>query len=55
MNIAARLASEAQAGEVLVSADAAARSELDPALERRTLELKGKAVATEIASIRVSD
>ena len=54
VNIAARLASKAQAGEVLVSADAAARSDLDPGLERRTLELKGKAAATEVVSVRVS-
>lgn len=54
VNIAARLGSLAQAGEVLVSADAAARSDLDPGLERRTLELKGKEQATEVVSVRVS-
>jgi adenylate cyclase len=54
VNIAARLASLAEAGEVLVSADAAARSDLDPGLERRTLDLKGKALATEVVSVRVS-
>jgi len=54
VNIAARLASLAQAGEVLVSADAADRSDLEPGLERRTLELKGKATATEVVSVRVS-
>jgi adenylate cyclase len=54
VNIAARLASQAEAGEVLVSADAAARSDLDPALERRTLELKGKALATDVVSVRVA-
>ena len=53
VNIAARLASLAEAGEVLVSADAAAESDLDPQLERRTLELKGKELATEVVSVRV--
>ena len=54
VNIAARLASLAEAGEVLVSADAAALSDLDPGLERRTVDLKGKAHATEVVSVRVS-
>ncbi|MGH2356420.1 MAG: adenylate/guanylate cyclase domain-containing protein [Candidatus Limnocylindria bacterium] len=53
VNIAARLASEAQAGEVLVSAHAAANSDLDPGLERRTLELKGKSLGTEVVSVRL--
>ena len=53
VNIAARLASLAQAGEVLVSADAAAASDLDPALERRPLELKGKGAPTEVVSVRI--
>ncbi|MDQ2673618.1 MAG: adenylate/guanylate cyclase domain-containing protein [Chloroflexota bacterium] len=53
VNIAARLASAAEAGEVLVSADAAARAGLDARLDRRTLELKGKATATEVVSVRV--
>src|SRR5688500_759921 len=37
VNTTARLASEARAGEILVSADAAAAAGLDPALERRSL------------------
>ena len=41
VNVAARLASLAETGEALISADAAAASNLDPALERRTLDLKG--------------
>lgn len=53
VNVAARLASLAQAGEVLVSADAAASSDLDAGLERRTLELKGKELATEVVSVRI--
>jgi len=54
VNVAARLASLAEAGEVLVSADAAADSDLDPSLERRMLELKGKELATEVVSVRIS-
>ena len=54
VNIAARLASYAGAGEVLVSADAAAASDLDPALPRQTLDLKGKSSGTEVVSVRIA-
>ena len=54
VNVAARLASLAEAGEVLISAEAAATSDLDPALERRTVELKGKALGTEVVSVRIA-
>jgi len=51
MNVTARLASAAGAGEILVSADAAREAGLDDAdLERRELELKGK---SEIVSVVV--
>jgi adenylate cyclase len=53
VNIAARLASLAEAGEVLVSADAAAASDLDPGLARREIELKGKSLGIEVVSVRV--
>ena len=53
VNIAARLASVAGPGEVVVSADAAAASDLDPALPRRSLELKGKSLGTDVVSVRV--
>ncbi|HET7726472.1 MAG TPA: adenylate/guanylate cyclase domain-containing protein [Candidatus Limnocylindrales bacterium] len=53
VNVAARLASLAEAGEVLVSADAASASDLPPGLERRTVTLKGKAVDTEVVSVRL--
>jgi adenylate cyclase len=53
VNITARLASAAAAGEVLVTVDAAAAAGLDPSLERRRLELKGKQVPTEVVSLRV--
>ena len=54
VNVAARLASAAEAGEVLVSADAAAASDLDPALARQTLDLKGKSLGTEVVSVRIA-
>jgi class 3 adenylate cyclase len=54
VNVAARLAAAAGAGEVLVSAAAAASSDLDPALERRSLELKGKELPTEVVSVRIA-
>jgi adenylate cyclase len=54
VNVAARLASLAEAGEVLVSVEAAMAAGLDPGLERRTLELKGKSLGTEVVSLRVA-
>ncbi len=53
VNTAARLASAAGAGEVLVSAAAADAANLDPGLERRSLSLKGKEAPTEVVSLRV--
>jgi adenylate cyclase len=53
VNTAARLAAAAGAGEILVSVEAASAAGLDPGLERRSLELKGKAEATEVVSLRV--
>ena len=53
VNVASRLAAAAEAGEILVSADAAAASNLDPTLERHPLELKGKELPTEVVSVRV--
>lgn len=53
VNVAARLASRAEAGEVLVSADAAAASDLEPGLPRHSLELKGKDQAIEVVSVRI--
>ena len=54
VNIAARLAAVAEAGEVLVSTEAAAASDLDPSLERHALELKGKELPTEVVRVRVA-
>lgn len=54
VNTTARLASVAAAGEVLVTAAAARAAGLDPGLERRSLDLKGKESATEAVSLRVT-
>lgn len=53
VNTTARLASLAVTGEILVTTDAAAAAGLDPGLERRQLELKGKHSPTEVVTIRV--
>jgi adenylate cyclase len=53
MNTTARLASAAGAGEILVTTAAAAAAGLDPTLERRSLDLKGKQLPTEVVSIRI--
>jgi adenylate cyclase len=53
VNIAARLATTAQGGEVLVTSESAAAAGLDAALERRTLELKGRQELTEVVSLRI--
>jgi adenylate cyclase len=53
VNVAARLASAAAAGEILVSAAAAELANLDPGLERRSLELKGKAEPIPVVSLYV--
>jgi adenylate cyclase len=54
VNVTARLASVAGAGEVLVSASSANAAGLDPSLERTSLELKGKQQPTEVVRIRVA-
>lgn len=53
VNITARLASVAKAGEILVTTAAAEGAGLDPALERRSLHLKGKDTRTEVVVLRV--
>ena len=53
VNTTARLASEAAAGEILVSIHAAREAGLDGTLEHRTLELKGKEAATEVVVLKV--
>jgi adenylate cyclase len=53
VNVAARLGGAARAGEVLVTVDAARAAGLDPGLERRSLELKGKSTPTDVVSLTV--
>jgi adenylate cyclase len=53
VNVTARLAAAAEPGEILVGASAAEAAGLDPGLERRNLELKGKTETTEVVSIRI--
>jgi adenylate cyclase len=53
VNVAARLGGAAQAGEVLVTVEAAEAADLDATLERRSLELRGKATPTEVVSLTV--
>ncbi len=53
VNTTARLASAAAAGEILVTTPAARAAGLDPDLERRSLDLKGKESATEVVSLKV--
>lgn len=53
VNIAARLATTARRGEVLVTIEAVAAAGIDPHLERRTLELKGKEAVTVVVAFNV--
>jgi adenylate cyclase len=53
VNVTARLAATAGAGEILVSVEAATEAGLDPSLERRKLQLKGKSEPTEVVTLRV--
>jgi adenylate cyclase len=53
VNTTARLASAAGRGEVLVTAAAAEAAGLDPALDRRQLELRGKEGHTEVVALMV--
>ena len=53
VNVTARLASVAGAGEILVTSAAARAAGLDPGLERHHLALKGKVQSTEVVRLRV--
>ena len=55
VNTTARLVAAAGAGEIYVSADAAAAAGVEPSLERRQLELKGKAASTEVVVVTLRD
>lgn len=54
VNTTARLAALAEAGEILVSAAAAAQAGLEERQARRTVELKGKAEPVEVVSLRLT-
>ena len=54
VNVTARLAAAAEAGEILVSVEAAEKAGLDGALPHRTLELKGKSAPFEAVSLRLA-
>lgn len=51
VNVAARLASLAQAGEVLVSTDAAASAGLDPSIPRRSVDLRGRSEPIDVVTL----
>ena len=53
VNVAARLAAQAGAGEVIVSTQAAAAAGVDDASPRRFLELKGKQEPFEVVTLKV--
>ena len=53
VNTAARLGSAAGAGEILLTSAAAEAAGLDPGLERRPLELKGKQEVVDVVTVRV--
>ena len=53
VNTTARLASEAAAGELLVSVEAATAGDLDsPSLEHRTLSVRGRSDPVEVVALR---
>lgn len=54
VNTTARLAAAAAAGEILVSIEAAVAAGLDPGLEPRFLDLKGKQAPSKVVSLRVT-
>lgn len=54
VNITSRLASAAQAGEVLITVDALRAAGLDESLPRQSLALKGKTQPIEVVSLTVS-
>jgi adenylate cyclase len=53
VNIAARLGSEAGAGEILLTTAAARAAEVDADLEPRSLELKGKQEVVDVVTLRI--
>ena len=55
VNVAARLASNAKAGEVLISEQTLKKAKMDPSkLEKRSLSLKGKSVPFDIRVLKIT-
>jgi adenylate cyclase len=54
VNTAARVASVATVGQILVTEEAATAAGLDSTLERTSLTLKGKTLATDVVTLRVA-
>ena len=54
VNVAARLAAAAKAGELLLTVEAAVAAGLDPSIDRQRLELKGKSTPTDVVSLTVA-
>ena len=53
VNIAARLGSVAAAGEVLMTTETAMAAGVDPSLQTRSLDLKGKTTPTSVVSLTI--
>jgi adenylate cyclase len=53
VNVTARLAAAAGPGEILVTVEAATAARLDPGIERRSIQLKGKQAPTDVVSLTV--
>jgi adenylate cyclase len=53
VNVTARLASLAQPGEILITAEAAAAAGIGDGLERRVLDLRGKQQQTEVVALQI--
>jgi adenylate cyclase len=54
VNTTARLAAAAKAGQILATTDTATAAGLDPNLERRPLDLKGKQESVEVVALGLS-
>jgi adenylate cyclase len=53
INVTARLVAQADAGEILISTEAADKAGLEPTLPRRALQLNGRLEPIEVVSLRV--
>ena len=53
VNIAARLGGVAAAGEVLMTTETAMAAGVDPSLQTRSLDLKGKTTPTSVVSLTI--